>query len=432
MRPLLSAILLYLATTFQTMGQCVPPVPPPVIACGTGTPLADGVSINAGQTYFFNGVGGSFSNITVNGGTLLLCGSVTITNVNVNSGTVVINAGASVTFNGNFNAGTNNFFNAGTVVFNLNVAVQGTNTFVYNASTGSITINGTLAVFNSGLFINNGTAIANDILINSGASICLGPNSTSHTASITNNQTNVVTVPTGTACVSYSNSFTGNNPITATSSLKICQMPGASAPVPAVPGAAIITANCTSCSSLLSVLPLKLLSFKGRYTTEQAYLEWTTTWEEHLRSFIIEHSENGQAFNSIGEVKAHNQPSTYTFTSPIHGDGYYRLKMVDIDGRFTLSSVVRLKATTTGLQLTILSNPVTQSYAEVSIAVAKSQLGYLVIIDNMGRPVKKTPVSLTTGTNNFRPDLNGMGAGNYFLYFEGKLDKTSPVRLVKL
>lgn len=433
MRLVLITISLWLTTAFQAMSQCAPPVPAPVIACGTGIPLSDGVSINTGQTYFFNGVGGSFTNITVNGGTLLLCGSVSFSNINVNSGSIVINPGASVTFNGNFNAGTNNFFNAGTVVFNLNVAVQGANTFVYNESGGTITVNGTLAVFNSGVFINNGTATANDILINSGASICLGPNSTSHTASITNNQTNVVTVPTGTACVSYSNSFTGNNPITATSSLKICQMTGASAPVPAVPGAAVITANCTTCTSLLGgVLPLKLVSFKGRYATDQAELEWTTAWEENVQSFIVERSKNGQAFEAIGEVKAHNQPSTYKYTTPLNGDSYFRLKMVDKDGRSTISSIVRLKSITTGLQLTLLSNPVTQSYADVSISVAKNQLGHLLIVDNMGKPIRKIPVTLTNGTNNLRIDLNGVSVGNYYLYFNGKLDKSSPVRLVKL
>ncbi len=56
---------------------------------------------------------------------------------------------------------------------------------------------------------------------------------------------------------------------------------------------------------------------------------------------------------------------------------------------FTLSSIVRLKSITTGLQLTLLSNPVTQSYAEVSIAVAKSQLGDLLIVDNMEGPSGK-------------------------------------------
>ncbi len=433
MKLVLTAISLFLATSFQAMNQCVPPVAPPVIACGTGTPLADGVTINAGQTYFFNGVGGSFSNITVNGGTLLLCGSVSITNINVNSGNVVINSGASVTFNGNFNAGTNNFFNAGNVVFNLNVAVQGTNTFVYNALNGTLTVNGTLAVFNSGLLINNGTATANDIIINSGAAICLGPNSTAHTASITNNQTNVVTVPTGSACVSYSNSFTGNNPITATSNLKICQMTGASAPVPAVPGAAVVTSNCSNCQGLLgTALPMKLETFKGRQINEQAELEWVTAWEENVHSFVVELSKNGQVFESIGEVKARNQPSTYTFNTPIHGDSYFRLKMVDQDGRFTRSSIVRLKSITSGFQLTVLSNPVSQSYADISIAAAKSQLGDLLIVDNIGRPIRKIPVSLIRGTNNFRLDMNSLSVGNYYLYFNGKLDRSSPVRFVKL
>ena len=424
--------LLLLATSFHAFSQCVPPVTPPVIACGTGTPLSDGVSINTGETYYFNGVGGSFTNITLNGGTLLLCGSVTITNINVNSGNVVINTGASVVFNGNFSSGTNNFFNAGTVVFNLNVAIQGTNTFVYNAIGGSITVNGNLTVFNNGLFINNGTATSNDFIINSGASICLGPNSSSNAASISNNQTDVVTVPTGNACVSYSNSFTGNNPITATSSLKICQMTGASAPLPVAVGAAVVTANCTSCPSLLGTLPLKLVAFNGRQINEQVQLDWATAWEENVQSFIIERSKNGQTFEAIGEVKAHNRPSTYTFTTPIHADSYFRLKMVDVDGRVTLSSIIRLKPITTGLQLTVLSNLVTRSYVDVSILVAKSQMGDLLIVNNMGKLIRKVPVTLTMGTNSFRINLNSLSAGNYYLYFNGKLDKSSPIRLVKL
>ncbi len=408
----------------------MPPVPIPILACGTGTPLTNGVTINTGQTYFFNGVGGSFSNITINGGTLLLCGTATLTNTNFTSGQVVINAGAAITFGGSFNTGpNNNFFNSGTATFNTTVNVQGSNTFVYNAAGANINVTSAFVVFNSGLFINNGAATGNDITLNGGAQVCLGPGSISQTVNITSNQTNAVTAPGGVACVSYSNSFTGNNAITATSNVHICQLAGASNPVPVVVGAAVVSNPCTSCSALL---PLKLLSFKGRQLNEQAELEWITTWEENVQSFIVERSKDGVIFENAGEVKARNQPSTYRFNIPLATGGYFRLKMVDIDGRFTYSSIVRIKAIIAGLQLTVLSNPVTKSYAAISIAVDRAQNGDLLIVDNMGRPIKKMPLNLSSGANNYRIDLNGVNAGNYYLYFNGKLDRSSTVQLVKL
>jgi hypothetical protein len=430
MRLISTFIFIGLVVSYQTKSQCTPPVPIPVIACGTGTPLANGVTINTGETYFFNGVGGSFSNITINGGTLLLCGSVTLTNTNFTSGRLVVNAGASATFGGSFNTGSNNnFFNSGTVTFNANVNVQGTNTFVYNAAGATINATSPITVFNNGLFINNGTATGNDIILNSGAQVCLGPGSISQTANITSNQTNAVTAPGGVACVSYSNSFMGNNPITATSNVHICQLAGASNPVPVVVGAAVVSNPCVSCSALL---PLKLLSFKGRQLSGQAELEWITTWEENVESFIIERSKDGVAFENIGTVKARNQPSTYQFSTPLATDGYFRLKMADLDGRFTYSSIVKLKAILTGLQLTVLSNPVTKSYADISIAVNKVQQGNLLMVDNMGRPIRKIPLNLTSGVNNYRIDLNGVSPGNYYLYFNGKPERSATVQLVKL
>lgn len=426
------AMLLCMVTS-HAISQCVSPVTPPVIACGTGTPLTSGVSINAGQTYQYNGTGGSFSNITINGGTLLLCGTATITNLNYNSGQMVINPGADITFGGAFNAGTNRqTFNYGTATFNTNAAISGANTLVFNAAGASIDYNGNLAVFNNGLFINNGTAAAFDVIINSGAQLCFGPNSYASLLNITNNQTNGVTVPTGVACVSYSGSFTGNNPITATPNLRVCQQPGASAPLPAVIGASTVISNCTNCPTLLGTLPLTLSSFKGRRVNEQVELEWTTAWEEGVQAFQIEKSSSGQAYEKVGELTANNRPSTYKYFTALQGDGYFRLKMLDLDGRFTYSSVVKITSQAKGLQVTILSNPVRQSFADVSIQVAQAQTGELLLIDSQGKPRKRMALSLTRGTNNIRLDLNGITAGQYYLSFQGKLDKSGPAPLLKL
>ncbi len=103
MKHVFSLLVLCTIASFHSNSQCSVPSGLPMIACGTGTLLTDNANVNTGDTYYYNGFGGSFSNISVNGGTIVLCGSVTITNINFNGGSMVINSGASATFNGSFN-----------------------------------------------------------------------------------------------------------------------------------------------------------------------------------------------------------------------------------------------------------------------------------------------------------------------------------------
>ncbi|MFT3822762.1 MAG: hypothetical protein QM731_02535 [Chitinophagaceae bacterium] len=427
MKTITTILCLCLIISFSAYSQCTSPSAPPVIACGTGTALVDGASINTGEIY--NASSGTYSNITLNGGTLVLCGNVSFNSLNFNSGTMLINAGTTINFPGSFNAGNGNrFYNFGNVSFSSIVNVTGSNTVVYNAAGATITMNSSLTILNDGLLINNGTISAGIVFLNGGAHVCLGPGSQSNIESLFNNEANSVTVPTGTACVSYTNTFNGNAPISSTSNLHVCELPGAAAPDPVAMGSATFTANCASCNVLL---PLKLLSFKAKQSGSNVGLEWKTTDEENVRSFIIEQSKNGQSFEAIGEVTANNKPSTYSFTTSIDADAYFRLKMTDIDGKFTYSQVIVTRVKTDNTQLTLVANPVTGSSAELTLAVAKNQTGELILIDNMGRSIKKMPVVLLKGGNTIRFDMNSISNGQYYIYFIGGTEKTKLVPVIK-
>jgi hypothetical protein len=288
-----------------------------------------------------------------------------------------------------------------------------------------------LTIFNSGIFVNDGTAIGQTILLNSGATICLGAASVSSITSLQNNATNPVSVPTGIACISYSSTFIGNAPITSSSALQICQNPGATNPDPVVVGAAIVFPNCPVCPSG-AVTPLRLLSFNGSVLDGQANLRWATAYEENVRSFVIERSIDGARFDPIGEVAANNQPSVYTFKAPIEADSYYRLKMVDIDGAFSHSPVVVLKIVTGNTQFNILSNPVYKDYAELSITVSKDQIGELHVVDYMGKIIKRKQVALTRGNNIVHLDLGGVSKGQYFINFTENGSARKVVPFVRL
>jgi len=91
-------------------------------------------------------------------------------------------------------------------------------------------------------------------------------------------------------------------------------------------------------------LPLTLISFNAAKYSRDTRLSWITAREQHSSHFVIEHSIDGRLYDSIGTVAAAGNTSAtinygYTHYSPAAGTHYYRLKIVDTDGRFTYSAV---------------------------------------------------------------------------------------------
>jgi hypothetical protein len=104
-------------------------------------------------------------------------------------------------------------------------------------------------------------------------------------------------------------------------------------------------------------LPVTLIDFTASNKNNQySLLNWQTSAEINFDHFEIEHSTATSPFSSIGTVAGHLNSSTnqlYNFTdnSPADGDNYYRLKMVDQDGKFSYSKVVKVTFNLSALSL---------------------------------------------------------------------------------
>ncbi|MGC4038272.1 MAG: T9SS type A sorting domain-containing protein [Chitinophagaceae bacterium] len=98
----------------------------------------------------------------------------------------------------------------------------------------------------------------------------------------------------------------------------------------------------------VAILPLKLLSFTASLKNEKAVLNWTTTEEDHVASFVVERSVDGIHFSDISSVSSKGNMTditTYTLTDndAITATTYYRLRCVDISGSFIYSSIQTIK-----------------------------------------------------------------------------------------
>lgn len=110
------------------------------------------------------------------------------------------------------------------------------------------------------------------------------------------------------------------------------------------------TGNFCFCGStgLTSIaLPIKLLSFSGSFIGKQIILQWTASQQQSGSYFEIEKSINGNSFITVGRepvIDANGTPVNYHFEENASATGttLYRLKMVDIDGKFGYSDIVKL------------------------------------------------------------------------------------------
>ena len=105
----------------------------------------------------------------------------------------------------------------------------------------------------------------------------------------------------------------------------------------------MITLIVTSCGPL----PVKLSSFTGRYSNGIATLDWQTSQELNSDYFELFRSYDAIEFVSVAKIASagfSNIIKNYNYNDRIGGANnvYYRLKQVDINGKETFSSIIKL------------------------------------------------------------------------------------------
>ena len=142
-------------------------------------------------------------------------------------------------------------------------------------------------------------------------------------------------------------------------------------------------------------LPLTLLSFEARQLNSQVLLNWQTTAELNTRSFVVEKSVDGLSWTTLGTVRAKNTAgvNNYQLTdeNPVTGNNYYRVRMFDADGKFTLSPVRSVSFGGKTGQFTVVPNPAS-SYALLSFD-KKLVSPEIVVTDASGKQVMRTKLS---------------------------------------
>jgi hypothetical protein len=166
-------------------------------------------------------------------------------------------------------------------------------------------------------------------------------------------------------------------------------------------------------------LPIELLDFTGSKVDGTALLKWETILEINSDFFEIEHSANGFDFEAVGRVKAVGESGIvqqygFVHQQPEFGNNFYRLKMVDQDGRFEHSKIIELYFDSygNGYQVKVHPNPGAGVFY-FDFGMTSESITNLEVINMAGQVVARKAEKLAAGQHQMSVDLGELASGVY-------------------
>jgi hypothetical protein len=186
--------------------------------------------------------------------------------------------------------------------------------------------------------------------------------------------------------------------------------------IPALP-ANLITQYGVSIRGSLVLSPVIALSaslenFTANVKNQQVDLKWSTANEINVQGFDIEKSIDGKNFNKINFVSASNQlKANYNTTVLLlNGAAYYRLKIIDNDGKYTYSNVVKAIAFSNN-SINVYPNPAINTL-NVNVLDLNTTKEF-TIFNSFGQPVIYAQMNQLSQQVN----ISQLSIGSYFLQF---------------
>jgi hypothetical protein len=183
-------------------------------------------------------------------------------------------------------------------------------------------------------------------------------------------------------------------------------------------------------------LPVSLIAFNGKHNNGVSTLDWQTSQEWNSSHFDVLRSLDGRDFKSVATLDAAGNSNTlknYTFNENISGSGYvyYRLRQVDVDGKSTLSDIVRLRlGNSKEVSFDLYPNPFVDNL-NASFTAGKNANATLVIRNINGQVLFTKTINVIKGSNTVQlNNLPVLSRGMYHvsilnedINYQGKIQK---------
>ncbi|MCU0346226.1 MAG: T9SS type A sorting domain-containing protein [Saprospiraceae bacterium] len=185
----------------------------------------------------------------------------------------------------------------------------------------------------------------------------------------------------------------------------------------------------------LTALPVELAEFTATAKGSYNQLRWMTETELNSEHHIVERSADGiENWQEIGRKQAAGttqvkQEYGLEDKQPLPL-GYYRLKLVDFDGKYEHSKVVSVKRDADGFAVTGMFPVPSDRKVNLLVTLPEAAELKVTVTDMVGRVVQLSEYDAIKGTNTLDIDMENFAAGTYFVKLDNGLKQLTE-RIVK-
>ena len=192
-------------------------------------------------------------------------------------------------------------------------------------------------------------------------------------------------------------------------------------------------------STAIFAVPVNLVNFSGQNKGGQNLIEWTTAQEQNSSYFELQRSADGTNFTAISTVNASgnsNSSKTYQYSDNIGSSPlpvyYYRLKMVDLDGKFRYSNIAKIRMISKGFFVEVAPNPFKdQLQLRVNVESAQQDEATITITDMSGKTLLSKTALLKKGNNAITIDEVKQYASGVYLLNVSTSQQKETIKVVK-
>lgn len=164
------------------------------------------------------------------------------------------------------------------------------------------------------------------------------------------------------------------------------------------------------------VVPLDLLSFNATKNKEAVQLKWASANETGFSHYNVQKSDDGKYFSLLTTVKATGSGTYQAIDDkPFAGQNYYRLEMVDFDGKRRFSKVVNVTFDTKVNLVSVYPNPAKTSTVTLDLTMNNASDLIFEWTDIAGRSRLRSQQKVTQGNSQISVDVSALESGMYFI-----------------
>ncbi len=172
-----------------------------------------------------------------------------------------------------------------------------------------------------------------------------------------------------------------------------------------------------------AVLPLDLLSFDVAKKAETVQLKWVSANEVGFSHYNVQKSEDGKYFSFLTKIKATGADNYQAMDEkPSAGQNYYRLEMVDTDGKRKYSKIVNVTFDSKISTCSVYPNPTADNNVTLDVTLSKDSDLIVEWTDVAGRSRLRNQQKVTQGNSQIPVDISALANGLYFITVRNAAD----------